>query len=92
MKNMKRVLAFTAAIALIGSMTACGNSAAPAETTTATTAPKELDEEDKAAVAEVNIGEDEKLENGTVKWLSFWDLNPANGKPKSVELELFEMW
>ena len=55
MKNFKRVLAFTAAMALIGSMTACGNSSTPAETT-ATTAPKELDEEDKAAVAEVDIG------------------------------------
>ena len=56
MKNFKRVLAFTAAIALIGSMTACGNSSTPAETT-ATTAPKELDEEDKAAVAEVDIAD-----------------------------------
>ncbi|MGN0598522.1 MAG: ABC transporter substrate-binding protein [Oscillospiraceae bacterium] len=89
MKNFKRVLAFTAAIALVGSMTACGNSAAPAETT-ATTAPKELDEEDKAAVAEVDIGEDEKLENGTIKWLATYDINPDLGKPKLFALELFE--
>ena len=89
MKNFKRVLAFTAAIALVGSMTACGNSAEPAETT-ATTAPKELDEEDKAAVAEVDIGEDEKLENGTIKWLATYDINPDLGKPKLFALELFE--
>lgn len=89
MKNFKRVLAFTAAIALIGSMTACGNSSTPAETT-ATTAPKELDEEDKAAVAEVDIGEDEKLENGTIKWLATYDINPDLGKPKMFALELFE--
>lgn len=89
MKNFKRVLAFTAAMALIGSMTACGNSSTPAETT-ATTAPKELDEEDKAAVAEVDIGEDEKLENGTIKWLATYDINPDLGKPKMFALELFE--
>ncbi|MGN1305243.1 MAG: ABC transporter substrate-binding protein [Oscillospiraceae bacterium] len=89
MKNFKRVLAFTAAIALVGSMTACGNSAEPAETT-ATTAPKELNEEDKAAVAEVDIGEDEKLENGTIKWLATYDINPDLGKPKLFALELFE--
>ena len=89
MKNFKRVLAFTAAIALIGSMTACGNSSTPVETT-ATTAPKELDEEDKAAVNEVDIGEDEKLENGTIKWLATYDINPDLGKPKMFALELFE--
>ena len=89
MKNFKRLLAFTAAMALIGSMTACGNSSTPAETT-ATTAPKELDEEDKAAVAEVDIGEDEKLENGTIKWLATYDINPDLGKPKMFALELFE--
>ena len=89
MKKMKRILAFAAALALIGSMTACGNTAEPAETTVST-APKELDEEDKAAVEDVDIGEDEKLENGTIKWLATYDINPDLGKPKLFALELFE--
>lgn len=88
MKKMKRILAFTAALALIGSMTACGNSGSSEPAVT--TAPKELDEEDKAAVAEVDIGEDEKLENGTIKWLATYDINPDLGKPKLFALELFE--
>lgn len=87
-------------------MTACGGSSSggstPATTTepaatsvtTEATEPKELNEEDKAAVEEITVGDTEEEEEtqqvGTVKWLSFWDLNPANGKPKSVELELFE--
>ncbi|MGN1090639.1 MAG: ABC transporter substrate-binding protein, partial [Huintestinicola sp.] len=93
MKNVRRTLAFVSALALAGSMTACGSTEKePIATsvTTEATAPKELDEEDAQAVQEIDTGDDEKLENGTVKWLSFWDLNPANGKPKSVELELFE--
>jgi len=97
MKNVKKAIAFISALTLMGTVTACGStdsgtSSTSAETsaTTETTPAKELDEEDKAAVAEMDTGDDEKLENGTVKWLSFWDLNPANGKPKSVELELFE--
>ena len=45
MKKMKRILAFTAALALIGSMTACGNSGSSEPAVT--TAPKELDKEDK---------------------------------------------
>ncbi|MGN0602429.1 MAG: hypothetical protein ACI4I2_00480, partial [Oscillospiraceae bacterium] len=80
MKKMKRILAFTAALALIGSMTACGNSGSSEPAVT--TAPKELDEEDKAAVAEVDIGEDEKLENGTIRRLATYDINPDPGNPK----------
>ncbi|MGN0691099.1 MAG: extracellular solute-binding protein, partial [Oscillospiraceae bacterium] len=95
MKNVKRSIAFAAALALISSMTACGNNTDTAVTettseTSATTAPKELDEEDKAAVAEVDIGEDEKLENGKIRWLATYDINPDKGKPKMFALELFE--
>ena len=98
MKTAKRTLAFmTAILAMAGTMTACGGSndsvSSTQETTsqtTETTPAKELDEEDVQIVRDIDTGDTEKLENGTVKWLSFWDLNPANGKPKSVELELFE--
>lgn len=94
MKNARKTIAFVSALALIGSMTACGNtdsdSGSASETTTVSTAPKELDEEDKAAVAEVDIGDDEKLENGTIRWLATYDINPDKGKPKMFALELFE--
>ena len=95
MKNIKRTAAMLAAIAVIG--TACSSAGTSttgdttaATTTTAATEPKVLNEEDAKAVGEIDMGETENTEVGTVKWLSFWDLNPANGKPKSVELELFE--
>ncbi|MBP1561217.1 MAG: extracellular solute-binding protein [Oscillospiraceae bacterium] len=95
MKNVKRTLAFASALMLVCSMTACGNDSGSAvnttaETTTAVTPAKELSEEDKAAVAEVDVGDDEKLENGTIKWLATYDLNPEKGKPKMFALELFE--
>ncbi|MBQ3918401.1 MAG: extracellular solute-binding protein [Oscillospiraceae bacterium] len=97
MKNIRKITACIAALSMLTAV-GCQSSApetAPATqqettTTTAATEPKVLDEEDAAKVEEIETGDEEKLENGTVKWLSFWDLNPANGKPKSVELELFE--
>lgn len=73
MKNVNKAIAFISALALMGTVTACGStdsgtSSTSAETsaTTETTPAKELDEEDKAAVAEMDTGDDEKLENGTV--------------------------
>lgn len=92
MKNVRKTIAFVSALALMGSMTACGSTgdSGASETTTVSTAPKELDEEDKAAVAEVDIGDDEKLENGTIRWLATYDINPDKGKPKMFALELFE--
>ena len=97
MKNAKRTLALVSAIALVGSLTACGSNGSSQDTTTATTteattttAPKELDEEDKAAVEEVDIGEDENQNVGKIRWLSTYDINPDNGKPKLFALELFE--
>ena len=95
MKNLKRMTAFISVLAMLGTLSGCGtadsgDTMTTTETTTAATAPKELDEEDKAAVAEVDIGDDEKLENGTIKWLSTYDINPDKGKPKLFALELFE--
>lgn len=95
MKKNKQILSFLTALLLISTTTACSNEnvsndANQTSATTEQTSAKELNEEEKAVVAEIDIGDDEELQNGTVKWLSFWDLNPANGKPKSIELELFE--
>lgn len=94
MKNFKRTIAFVSALALTGTMAACssedGGSGSVSETTTVSTAPKELDEEDKAAVEQIDMSGAEKLENGTVKWLSWYDINPEDNKPKLAALELFE--
>ena len=48
-----------------------------------------MNEEDASKVAEIELPGD-KLENPTVKFLSEWDLNPADGQPVSVALELFQ--
>lgn len=45
--------------------------------------------EDASQVATIEIP-GEKLENPTVQFLSEWDLNPAEGQPVSVALELFQ--
>ncbi len=92
MKNFKRLTAMISALAMLGTFTACSSDegiASEAEVTSATTAPKQLSEEEQAAVQEVEIT-DEKLENGTVKWLATYDINPDKGKPKLFALELFE--
>lgn len=93
MKGLKRIISFVSVLALMGTMASCADKGgeAESETTTVSTAPKELDEEEKAAVDDMlEVSEDEKLENGTVKWLSWYDINPADNKPKLAALELFE--
>jgi ABC-type glycerol-3-phosphate transport system substrate-binding protein len=89
MRKFAKVSAILTAIALTGTLTACGDSDSSSSEAT-TTAPKELSEEEKAAVAEVDIGEDENTEVGTIKWLATYDINPDEGKPKMFALELFE--
>ena len=41
-------------------------------------------------MAGIEVKDAKKLENPTVKWLSFWDINPVNGKAVPVHLEMFE--
>ena len=97
MKNKRLVSSALAFITLL-STASCAQSGERSETTqpaltaastTTTTAAATLAEEDKQALAEVETTFD-KLENGTVKFLSSWDINPADGKPKQVSLEMFE--
>ncbi len=97
MTNIKRIMAAATALMCTVALTACeetaqpssstGGSPAPA-TTSAVTTQATMNEEDAAAVAEIDIGA-EKLENGTVKFLSSWDLNSAEGQPVPVALEMF---
>lgn len=100
MTKFKRILAAALAVLCTVSVTACdeaapqssnaasGGTTAP-PTTSAATTKATMNEEDAAAVAEIDIGA-EKLENGTVKFLSSWDINPAEGQPLPVSLEMFQ--
>ena len=104
MKNtsIRRTLAFISALSLTAGLAACNDSGdstgtgttaaggSVTEATTVSTAPKELNEEDKAAIAEIEVEDSAKLENSTVRWLATYDINPEKGKPKMPSLELFE--
>ena len=98
MKNITRLTAAALAICSVLAVTGCDeqqeissapdSSNAPAQATTAaTTATMNKDDADK--IAEIDIGA-EKLENGVVKFLSSWDLNPAEGQPVAPALEMFQ--
>ena len=98
MKNITRLTAAALAICSFLAVTGCDeqqeissapdSSNAPAQATTAaTTATMNKDDADK--IAEIDIGA-EKLENGVVKFLSSWDLNPAEGQPVAPALEMFQ--
>lgn len=70
-----------------GSVSPSGGSTPPQVSTTSSTAT--MNESDAQAVAKIDVGA-EKLENPVVKFLSEWDLNPAEGQPISVALEMFQ--
>ena len=85
MKTSKRILAGVLAVASTLSLVACGNDA-ESSSYTAT-----LNSEQEQIVEEVAMTLPEReLENTNIKWLSFYDLNPANGRVKTAELQLFE--
>ena len=97
MNAIKKTIAAGLALVCAVAVTACedtapvssgGVSSAPV-TTAPNTTPATMKEEDASKVAEIDIGA-EKLENPTVKFLSSWDLNPAEGQPLSVALEMFQ--
>lgn len=88
-----RITALAAAAAILASFTACANNGGGEDVTTTTTAETTtatMKEEHAEIVENVEV-DAEKLENGTLKWLSFWDINPTSeGKAKPVSLQLFE--
>lgn len=102
MKRFKSIIAAVLALGCVLTVTACdeespvstggntpsgGGSTPPQASTSSSTAT--MNEDDASKVAEINI-DAEKLENPTVKFLSSWDINPAEGQPISVELEMFQ--
>lgn len=100
MMNKKITASIAAAILVLATGSCAGGGARPeaaaqanAETTaaetTTTTPPATLKEEDKQAIQEIET-DLPVLENGTIRLLANFDLNPAAGKPKGVALEMFE--
>lgn len=100
---MKKSLRFTAmalCTTLLVGVTGCGEASPVSDSmptgsvpsTTTTVPPKTLSEEDKVIVNEIDTAglDVTPLENPTVKWLSFWDINPVNGKAVPLELEMFK--
>lgn len=94
----RKITSLCLCAAMIASLSACGGGGRTEQTNgttasttalTTTTPAATLNSEDIEAISEIGK-ESEKLENPTVKFLSSWDLNPAEGKPKQVSLELFE--
>ncbi len=101
MKKIKSIIAAALALGCVLTVTACDEEGAPSSTggapsggntppqasTSSSTAT--MNESDAQEVAKIDIGA-EKLANPTVKFLSEWDLNPAEGQPISVALEMFQ--
>ena len=85
-ETAKRISLISAAAMLAALMSACGSDSGETQTEFETTAAA-MKEEQAAVVEQVEI-EDDTLENGTLKFLSFWDINPTEGKPVPVSLQL----
>ncbi|MDE6132949.1 MAG: extracellular solute-binding protein, partial [Oscillospiraceae bacterium] len=93
-ETTKKLSLITAAAMTAAMLTSCGSNddvrssdtaySAPKETTTATMAA-----EDAEVVEQVEV-DAEKLENGKLRWLSFWSLEPEEGETVDVFLQLFK--
>lgn len=96
----RRLISVGLSAALLMGLTACTDeepavgsnepSATQAVPATTSGVPSTMKEDDKEAMAGIEVKDAKKLENPTVKWLSFWDINPVNGKAVPVHLEMFE--
>ena len=87
MNKIRRIAAAFAAVSIVASLAACGDSSGEREVSESNAVT--MKEEHAEIVEQVDV-EAEKLENGTLKWLSFYDLNPAEGQPVSVCMQLFQ--
>ena len=94
-KETSKKLSLITALAMTAAMlSGCGSDngqqtedptlSAAKETTTATMAS-----EDAEVVEQVEV-DAEKLENGKLRWLSFWALEPEEGESVDVFLQLFK--
>lgn len=90
-KELAKRISLISTMALVSSSLAgCGGTGEEAETIATTAGTTATMAEEQAAVVEQVDVEADKLENGTLKWFSFWDINPTEGKPVPVSLQLFQ--
>lgn len=97
MNMTKKLSAALAALVALTSLTACDEGGTQSTSsiqqstslTTTTASPSTMREEDAQTIAEIEL-EAFELENKTIKFLSSWDINPANGKAVPVALEMFQ--
>lgn len=106
MKNFKRTVAGISALTFALGLTACGGGdtattapgsndasatqATDATTTAATTTVTMASEDAEAVSGATALLRDEELENKTIKFLSHWDINPAEGVSVPVQLGMFQ--
>lgn len=88
-ETAKKLSLVSAIVLMASSVTACGNGGGEETTTTAETTTATMNEEQAAVVEQIEV-EAEKLENPTLKFFSFWDINPTPGEPVPVALQLFQ--
>ncbi len=95
MRNAKRLLALTVALASVMSFAACGkndSSTAGASSVAGVDLESSQVQNIVDAASSALTGGDsevEKLENPTVQWISHYDINPADGKVEDPAIALF---
>ncbi|MBQ7132071.1 MAG: extracellular solute-binding protein [Oscillospiraceae bacterium] len=105
MNTTKKLLAMLLAISVCAPFCACGKDDESSSSSSSSVSVAERDESQQETLKSVterftdylieNEGyasaEDIKLENPTIKWLSWWDINPQNdGDTISTDLQLFQ--
>ena len=98
MRNYKKFASFAAAIVMAFGVASCGSSdssdtaASTGDATTATTASgrdlKESQQEVIKDIATESKADDRQLTNTTIKWFSFWDINPTSSEDKDIGVDL----
>ena len=94
-KTTAKILAGILAAASVASFASCGDTGSGAgtnEETTTTTAKTEWTGDNvEVTVDESSLNTDIDISGKTLKWLSFYDLNPTNDEPeRSTEVTIFE--
>ena len=89
MKNTKKLMAALCAMTFCFSAAACGSDDSAAGESSSVQ-EKEMNESQKAQVQELTSElEDKELENKTLRFLSHWDINPAEGKTVGADIQMF---
>lgn len=91
MNKAKRITALALAICTVFGMTSCSGSADDSSKAAKEKKLKETQQEIVNRLAD-DMSETRDLENKTIKWFSFWDINPTSSDDKEIgaDLALFQ--